>query len=636
MPTIINPNSNLIVGTSNSDVLTGTGTSDVVSGLQGNDQINGGGGGDQLFGGSGNDTIDGGSGNDVIHGGGGPEALDLSGLVIKDDYSGSVKFLSDGAGYKNTLGMYRIGDDGSISGVEIIFANASAQGSGGNLIPGASEIAVELHAGDRIGFFLVPNAYSQSRLNRWLLSNEDTKFEFTNADGTPANANSGQELVLNGISPTSGNSYKITGQYGTDNFHTAASEDNGFALNGDGITHTVGFVDAETGEVQFSFEDLKNGGDKDYDDVIFNIDIGKSNAKALTSAPDAVSSVGEGPVVGEDDVLSGGTGNDEIYGGQGNDQISGGTGNDLLWGNSGEDIIHGDDGDDQLHGGKGNDQLFGDSGNDQLSGNTGDDFLSGGKSDDLLRGNDGDDTLHGDDGNDVLHGGKGADRLEGGSGSDQLNGNSGNDILIDGSGDDKVNGGSGDDLIIASSGTDTYIGGSGIDTIDFGGAGRYVKVDLHAHKSSGMGNDRLSGIENVIGSRFNDNITGDKRDNAIDGGRGDDIIRGYTGNDQLTGGEGSDTFVWRKKDILDKKSKDAYLDKVLDFSEDDTLDLSQALKKATPDNIDNFLILKMNGDDTEVHINFKGKAKDDFYHFLTIENFDGDLQDMLDNGMLLV
>ena len=672
MVEIINPSSPLISGTSQGDVLNGTGTSDVISGLQGDDLITAGGGDDQAFGGSGNDTIHGGSGDDIIHGGGGPEALDLTGLEITHDYEGSVTFLSDGAGYKNTLGMYHIADDGSISDVEIIFANASAQGSGGDLIAGTSDFAVDLHAGDHIGFFLIPNAYSMSRLNRWLLSNQETKFEFQNADGTVANVNSGQELVLTGVSPTSGKSYQIKGQYGTDSFHTAAREDNEFALNGDGLTHAVGFVDAATGKVQFSFEDLKNGGDKDYDDVIFDIDIGKVNAEALTTKPGVVAQVDELPAGGDDDQLFGGTGNDQIYGGKGDDEISGGTGSDKLLGNSGNDVIHGDDGDDEISGGKDDDQLFGDSGEDDISGNSGNDALSGGKSDDSLNGNSGDDVVHGDDGNDdvsggsgndelfgdagndelsgdsgndvlaggsgndILEGRSGDDHLDGGSGNDRLSGGSGNDVLIDGTGDDDVSGGSGDDLIIASAGTDSYVGGSGTDTIDFGAATRFVKVDLHAHKSSGMGNDTLDGIENVIGSDFDDNIIGDKRDNAIDGGAGEDDIRGYTGNDQLTGGAGNDTFIWRKKDILDSKSKDIYVDTVLDFSNGDRIDLTQALKNATPEKIDNFLMLKLVGADTELHINFNGKKKGDFHHFATLVNYEDSLQDLLDDGMLLV
>ena len=45
-----------------------------------------------------------------------------------------VTFLDENAGYRNTLGYYKIADDGTISDVRIIFADASAQGSGGALI----------------------------------------------------------------------------------------------------------------------------------------------------------------------------------------------------------------------------------------------------------------------------------------------------------------------------------------------------------------------------------------------------------------------------------------------------------------------------------------------------------------------
>jgi Ca2+-binding RTX toxin-like protein len=48
------------------------------------------------------------------------------------------------------------------------------------------------------------------------------------------------------------------------------------------------------------------------------------------------------------------------------------------------------------------------------------------------------------------------------------------------------------------------------------------------------------GIENVIGTSFNDTITGDSADNRLEGRGGDDIISGGAGNDMLLGGEGND------------------------------------------------------------------------------------------------
>jgi Ca2+-binding RTX toxin-like protein len=78
----------------------------------------------------------------------------------------------------------------------------------------------------------------------------------------------------------------------------------------------------------------------------------------------------------------------------------------------------------------------------------------------------------------------------------------------------------------------------------------------------------LSGIENIIGSRFNDRITGSGEANFIDGGAGDDWLNGSWGADILRGGSGRDCFVF-------DSVGNANGDRVLDFSlRDDKLDFS--------------------------------------------------------------
>ena len=52
------------------------------------------------------------------------------------------------------------------------------------------------------------------------------------------------------------------------------------------------------------------------------------------------------------------------------------------------------------------------------------------------------------------------------------------------------------------------------------------------------GNDELLGIENLIGSRFDDVLTGGAGANAIWGGTGDDIVAGSAGSDILNGEAG--------------------------------------------------------------------------------------------------
>jgi Ca2+-binding RTX toxin-like protein len=249
------------------------------------------------------------------------------------------------------------------------------------------------------------------------------------------------------------------------------------------------------------------------------------------------------------------------------DKIQGGSGNDTLFGRDGDDVLSGGSGkgySDKVGGASNgdHDRLFGGAGNDTLSGMSGDDVVSGGRGDDVLFGNSGNDTVTGGQGHDILSGGRGSDWLSGGSGDDQVYGNSGNDYIV------------------ADAGNDLIVGGSGWDTIDFSGAQRSVSVNLNSHRASGFGQDKIVGIEEVVGSKFDDKLTGDHGSNALFGGDGDDILRGGQGRDVLDGGEGRDTFVFKGKDVFDAKGNvlGGEGDLIVDFGKGDTLDLRDAVE----------------------------------------------------------
>lgn len=137
------------------------------------------------------------------------------------------------------------------------------------------------------------------------------------------------------------------------------------------------------------------------------------------------------------------------------------------------------------------------------------------------------------------------------SGDDQIEGTAGLDMIYAGAGDDRVDSGAGDDLLIGGNGlgNDSYIGGAGIDTIKYSSAAADIRVSLEEGNAysifenlAGIGFDKLSGIENIIGGKFNDTLIGDKNKNLIDAGAGNDILFGGAGNDTLIGGEGNDTL----------------------------------------------------------------------------------------------
>ncbi|MCP8635849.1 retention module-containing protein [Pseudomonas mosselii] len=202
----------------------------------------------------------------------------------------------------------------------------------------------------------------------------------------------------------------------------------------------------------------------------------------------------------------------------------------------------------------------------------------------------------------TLTGTSGDDVLLAGAGDTLLHGGAGNDVLVAGAGNNSLYGGDGNDLLIGGPGNDLLDGGAGNDTASYARASSGVTVDLgHVGQQNtvGAGLDTLTGIENLVGSDYNDTLTGNDGDNLLNGGAGNDVLRGGAGNDiliggrgddTLTGGSGNDTFVWQKGDTGH--------DTVTDFTPgSDRLDLSQLLQgeNATSASLDDYLHFKVSG-----------------------------------------
>jgi Ca2+-binding RTX toxin-like protein len=207
---------------------------------------------------------------------------------------------------------------------------------------------------------------------------------------------------------------------------------------------------------------------------------------------------------------------DTMTGGAGLDALYGGLGDDLIAGEGADDTQDGGAGDDTLRGGEGADRLYGGDGNDLLEGDIGADWLYGGAGNDTLRGGDWSDRLFGDDGNDLLEGGLQADTLDGGAGNDTL-----------------IGGGHGDMLA----------GGDGTDTVTYAAETAGVRIDLMlpSWSAGAAGGDVIGGVENVVGTAFDDRVLGDAVANILTGGAGNDWLDGRDGNDLLFGGIGDDS-----------------------------------------------------------------------------------------------
>lgn len=235
---------------------------------------------------------------------------------------------------------------------------------------------------------------------------------------------------------------------------------------------------------------------------------------------------------------------DHVTGTRFADVIATGAGADVIEGLGGNDRICAADGSDRIVGGVGSDHVIADSGDDLVKGSNGSDSLFGGN---------GSDEIRGGRGNDRISGGRGArDYADGGLGDDAVHGGVGHfDQIIGGVGNDEVAGGPGrEDLLRGDHGADHYDGGSGgHDVASFavsgfqgpvlGGQG--VVIDLSAGRAEKDGADRLTGIEDVIGTAFDDVIRGNSAMNTFYGGGGDDQLDASDTADVAFGGFGSDS-----------------------------------------------------------------------------------------------
>lgn len=155
----------------------------------------------------------------------------------------------------------------------------------------------------------------------------------------------------------------------------------------------------------------------------------------------------------------------------------------------------------------------------------------------------GPDIIRGTLGADLIDALGGDDRVFGRKGNDTLLGNLGDDLLFGNDGRDTLRGGAGDDTLSGGRGNDLLVGGTGIDTADFSGdAGVSVDLAIRSRQNTGLGADRLLGIENLIGGSADDFVFGNRIANEVSGGAGDDIIGGRGGNDLLLGDGGNDTI----------------------------------------------------------------------------------------------
>jgi Ca2+-binding RTX toxin-like protein len=227
-------------------------------------------------------------------------------------------------------------------------------------------------------------------------------------------------------------------------------------------------------------------------------------------------------------------------------------------GRSGDDTITLTDGVDvsaQLNGGEGNDTVIGGGGSD---------FLTGGAGSDRLDGKGGNNTTSYTDApkgvivnlaaNIAIKDGYGTvdllqniQNVEGSQFRDIITGSSEKNFIDANEGNDDIFAGEGDDVLLGGAGRDILDGGTGVDTTTYLTSPGAVFVNLRTGKAFGgeAEGDKLTSVENIHATVFDDVVIGNNSDNALGGYEGDDKLEGGGGGDLLDGGGGNDTAIYR-------------------------------------------------------------------------------------------
>jgi len=487
---------NILGSNTGGDTITGDALVNILSGQGGNDTLDGGAADDTLFGGSDDDVLRGGSGDDLLDGGGETSVGDTADYTNQDRIIVTMEM--SGADTSVEVGL--TGEQDTLRSIENI--------------TGSDDSTV----GDTITGNEVDNILKGLKGDDTLSGEQGDDY----LDG-----GFGNDTLIGGDDQDT-----LRGSYGDDYLEGGRGVD--ILEGGDGIDVV-------------SYQNATNR-------VDVRLDIGTATGDGTDTIYDVENVIGSA----YDDTIIGNESVNTLFGGSGDDTILGGTGNDTLYGEEGSDTLSGDEGEDYLYGGDGTTD---DSASDMASyknvssgvGITVDLTNENTNSSTAVVSNDGYNSVDYLFDIENIEGTNFQDFIQGDEKDNYLLGEAGDDTLYGGAGTDTLDGGFGDDIFRAEAGNDTLIGGDGVDTADYSTAENEVVVNLGEYNLAGYnvendgdgGEDRLVGVENIIGTNSinGDTIIGDITNNYIQGLDGDDLLKGSAGLDTLDGGAGNDTLM---------------------------------------------------------------------------------------------
>ena len=218
--------------------------------------------------------------------------VDASNMTLSAATSVSVTFQKEAAGNHNMIGTYQYDDAGNViaGSVKFVWLDATA-GTEGKLgasmskdflgYSQANTISLgTMPAGTHVGFFTVSNGASDNG-NKTLLTNAaagtsnqtDAMAAIASKLSIQVDANGNGQVFV-------GNSQMNGGVFFTHN-KSLNTDFNGSA----DIDHMASGVSASLpGQLLIGVEDLSGGGDKDFNDVVFSVDLGTYNVNKMTQS----------------------------------------------------------------------------------------------------------------------------------------------------------------------------------------------------------------------------------------------------------------------------------------------------------------------------------------------------------------
>ena len=182
------------------------------------------------------------------------DTASINGLAAQPFLSGdgavhfTLEFKSAVSAFANTLGIYKIAADGTISDVHVLFGNTLDVAAGAHTV----DLGVPA-SGERIGFFLIQDGF-----HAYGTLADDLSF-LAPGTGQAATTNSGLAILSSASAGA-----LTTAQV----FHSSAG------LNPDGATQVLSGVLAGGLALQIGFEDLPTAtGDRDFQDVVIAIHV---------------------------------------------------------------------------------------------------------------------------------------------------------------------------------------------------------------------------------------------------------------------------------------------------------------------------------------------------------------------------